>query len=230
MAPLTVLEAFGAVSTGDGATVEVRTPTNSRAGLFLIAFVLFPPDSTLDAYDDGWSIIGSDDGLVVMFRAATNEEPSSYAFTFEGALDAAYPPPMAALVLATGVAGSDVVDIEATAVNAGGPDFTASGGTLTTYSDAAFILFYAAADDGFDDLDGSILTLTGTDGAVDGSLVIGWEMPEAAGPIGDRTATLLGGSPCNGIVAQVVVAAAPPAHAARWDGDRQSIGLPLVGV
>lgn len=220
MSPLTILDALGASSTDGGATVVVRTPSRVRVGLHLLAFVAWPPASSPHDFEaDGWDVLGVDAvGIAVLRRACSAEEPSSYSFAT----------PMAILAVAAGVADNGAaVDLKAAAIAAGGPIFTATGGTLQSYSDAAFSIFYAASSSGFDAPANTMLEIHGDAG----SLLVLWEMPEAAGVIGNRSATLAGGSPCNGAVAQVVLAAAPPARAPRWDSiEAVSFGLPTVGV
>lgn len=242
MAPLTVLEASGALSADHGATVEVRTPSRARLGLHLLAFLCWPPGSTEPDFEaDGWEVLTTGVGhgeLAVLRRACSDEEPALYSFAFDGALVAGDAPPMAMLVLVTGLHDAAALDHFTTAeVVAGGPDFTVAAGVATAaYSDAAFSLFYAASSSGFDDTDAkTVLEVHGEDTddvatPIGGSLLLWWEMPEAAGVIGARTGTLLGGAPCDGTVAQFAIAASPPAQAPRWDGDHPSIGLPLVGV
>lgn len=241
MAPFTVLEASGALSADQGATVAVRTPSRARAGLHLIAFVAWPPDSAGPDFEAaGWEVLGDGEGhgeLAVLRRATTDAEPAFYTFAFVGSLDVASPPPMVIIALVTGAASDGLASsLVVDEVLAGGPDFDAIGAVAAAYSDAAFSVFYAASPDGFIEDDATILEVHGSDtddadDPVGGSMLVMWEMPEAAGAIGERTATLDGGDPCDGTVAQCTLRAAPPAQAPRWDTtDTAAIGLPTVGV
>lgn len=248
MSPLTVLEATGAISTDHGATVSVRTPSRARAGLHLLAFVAWPNATTPPDFEAaGWEVLAfaardlesSENGyeLVVLRRASTSAEPSFYTFAFETELAVGMAAPAAILAIATGVASDAVSPSFGTEDTvAGGPDFTADDAIAVAYSDAAFSMFYAASSDGFEATANAILEVHGSDTTEDddpvgAALLVVWNMPEAAGPVGARIATLAGGVPCDGKVMQAIVRAAPPAEAPRWDSnDTVAIGLPAVGV
>jgi hypothetical protein len=232
VSPLTVLEARAAVSTDGGASVIVRPPPRSRAGLMLIAVMWRPAelelDSDLDA--EGWTelaTVTTDAGAIaVLRRACSEEEPPSYTFAFAGMLDAG-PPPMVALLVATGVLPAAAAVASGGSLVEASTEFPAPSANATTYSDAALRVYVAASDAGFVAGDHDVATVAGVD-TVEGSLLVALERREAAGPVGIAAATAH--EAAAGMAATILVAASPPLGAPRWDAELASIGLPAVGV